>query len=301
MAQPIFDRVELSYELRLLLGERLVTCEQWGSIIDYPLEPYHHSRVARLDKTALHYDGGSDLYGWMNLHGGRNRDGETANMQRVDRFHKYNRGWAHGFAYGAGLGPFTGLIYEGRSFWSRWGAHLGDLEPDGIAENDEAFPIYSNTGAPNEPTEAWIDAYGTLKDALDRIGGFALPEYGHKDIQGDTSCPGPILYDWLLHRDQGGPQMMFCKYGDRNLAVEYWQHRILRINSSLLPVYGADGQYGDETRVAVALLCKTGGAEIGPQEAEQLDALAMRDHQHRQRLVPPRKLTGKAVRLEEVV
>jgi len=295
--------------MRSLLGDRLVTCDQWGSIIDYPLEPAHHGNKGYLDKTALHYDGASDIWAWMDRNGGRNRNGEEANIRRVDRFHKYSRGWAHGFAYGWALGPFTGRIYEARSFWIRWGAHLGDLDDDGIAANDEAAPIYANMGAPNQQIlPAWEDAYNTLQEALNTIAGFDLPEYGHRDIQADTNCPGDFLWEWVHNRPAGGQFPMFVKYGDNNQGVTYWQARILRIDENLLPTWGIDGQYGDEMRAAVALLCGDDGLEIGPVQAEMLDAMVLPDHRHKnrldhkhtddgQRVVAITKMTGKVARV----
>lgn len=67
---------------------------------------------------------------------------------------------------------------------------------------------------------------------------------------------------------------MFCVKGDKGDKVEYWQLRMLRIDPNSLPNYGADADYGGETAAAVAALVPgSDGLQIGPKEAEQLDAL----------------------------
>lgn len=54
--------------------------------------------------------------------------------------------------------------------------------------------------------------------------------------------------------------------------VEYWQRRLLFIDPNALPVWGADGDYGDETASAVtSLIPNSSGDQIGPEEAAFLD------------------------------
>ena len=207
------DRRTMALELRALLGDRLVWEETWGSMVGYSTHnidrcPYgsKHTKNGYLDKIADHYDGSSSVLAVIDRYADP-RDGETYNVRRVDRFHKVSRGWAHGFAYGAAYGPRTGLIYEARSFWVEWGAHRGDMEPDGVSENLEAFPVYWNLGHPDPITEAALDAEGTLRDALYEIAGFRPLPYGHCEVSkvdypsgcGEWTCPGPTI---LAHTQQ---------------------------------------------------------------------------------------------------
>ena len=66
---------------------------------------------------------------------------------------------------------------------------------------------------------------------------------------------------------------MFVKRGDKSRQVAYWQLRLLRLDPNALPGFGADGDYGGETAAAVAAAVPTtDGEQIGPFEAEWLDA-----------------------------
>jgi hypothetical protein len=71
---------------------------------------------------------------------------------------------------------------------------------------------------------------------------------------------------------QIGVQTMFIARGAKGQMVEWWQRKILRINPNLLPLYGADGDYGQEMAAAVALLCGTDGSRINPGDAEVIEA-----------------------------
>ena len=66
---------------------------------------------------------------------------------------------------------------------------------------------------------------------------------------------------------------MFCAKGDKGDKVEYWQLRMLRLGADL-GSWGADGSYGNATKAAVASLVPgSTGEEIGPAEAEHIDAV----------------------------
>lgn len=105
---------------------------------------------------------------------------------------------------------------------------------------------------------------------------------GHQNVPENTHWdPGAVDWDLLLGGD-GLPELpeeeddMFTKLREQGPKVEYWQRRILRIDANALPQWGADGDYGDETAQAVAALVPgSDGKQIGPLEAEALDALVM--------------------------
>lgn len=102
----------------------------------------------------------------------------------------------------------------------------------------DKWTIYAgNWGTPYDPL-AWLDA--TLSD-----------------------IPLPTLED-----------IMFCKKGDgvspnpASPVVKYWQLRLNRLGAGLT----TDGRYGSLTQAAVVAQVGGDGAQIGPDEAEKLDA-----------------------------
>ena len=71
---------------------------------------------------------------------------------------------------------------------------------------------------------------------------------------------------------------MFCSKGDEGPRVEYWQRRLVRLGADITfpggPPEGIDGDYGGAVQAAVAeLVIGSDGLQIGPYEAEMLDAL----------------------------
>jgi hypothetical protein len=63
---------------------------------------------------------------------------------------------------------------------------------------------------------------------------------------------------------------MFTQYGAKGPVVEYWQRVILEVDPSLLPGYGPDGDYGDETAAGVASIIGGDGMQVGPAESVAL-------------------------------
>ena len=71
---------------------------------------------------------------------------------------------------------------------------------------------------------------------------------------------------------------MFIVKGDRGPTVEYWQRRIVRLGGDITypdgPAHGIDAIYGGRMAAAVTVLVDgSDGLQIGPYEAEVLDAL----------------------------
>ena len=106
-----------------------------------------------------------------------------------------------------------------------------------------------------------------------RYGGWSAHQNAPENTHWDAG-----LVDWERLLQGTGEQQeeddMFCAKGDNGAKVEYWQRRILRIDPAALPQFGADADYGNETAGAVQdLVPESDGLQIGPMEAEALDAL----------------------------
>lgn len=96
----------------------------------------------------------------------------------------------------------------------------------------------------------------------------------HKTHMHVSTVSTPTLYDDRRPWQIGEEPTMFVARGSKGPQVEYWQRRLLRINPTILPRFGADGDYGGETVTAVAAICGTDGAKIGPVEADVIEARA---------------------------
>lgn len=82
-----------------------------------------------------------------------------------------------------------------------------------------------------------------------------------------------VFYDGRIETEVS--PTMFIKKGAKGAVVTYWQLRLKRLMPGALPRYGVDGDYGNEVATAVkALVPGSDGQQIGPKEAEVLDALA---------------------------
>lgn len=236
------NRRTAALDLRAALGTRLILHREWGSIMDYEL--IAQTSQVSLEKMAGHWDGGSSVMSKLARHADP-YDGEIAEMRRVDHFHKYGRGWNGGFAYGVGLGPKTGLLYEARSFWYRWGAHPGDEDADGVDNNLEIFPYYIMQGGPDVPTEALKDAHGTLTLALQQIGMTAeIPQLGHRDLYSGF-CPGDLWYAYAVEGQEIDDMNDYIEAVQRSLNAAGFTD----FNGDALVV---DGTFGPKTESAIA-------------------------------------------------
>ncbi len=71
-----------------------------------------------------------------------------------------------------------------------------------------------------------------------------------------------------------GGTSMLCKYGDNGPVVAAMQQLLLKVDPTILPKFGADGDYGDETARAMSILVSGGpGQTYGPAEYAQLAVL----------------------------
>lgn len=93
--------------------------------------------------------------------------------------------------------------------------------------------------------------------------------------------PGPN-YPWRLLFHLIEEDDMFAVKGDRGPTVEYWQRRLVRLGADITfpggPAHGIDSVYGGKVADAVAQYVDgSDGLQIGPYEAEVLDALVSRE------------------------
>ena len=73
------------------------------------------------------------------------------------------------------------------------GATSGDYENDGIRENAEAVAILANLGGDQVPSAAMLGSISRIIELNPHL----RPVIGHRDVKGNTRCPGPILLDWV--------------------------------------------------------------------------------------------------------
>jgi hypothetical protein len=147
------------------------------------------------DGVALHHGGGSDYPAGRLPY---SVEAEKVQLRAWEQYH-LGKGW-RGLAYGWGVGQ-TGTIYRIRG-WAAYGAHTGDVDGDGIANNDEIIPlIFIGSGNHHSLTvEAQAAIVSIRRWVEDQTPACYL--YGHQELKGTaTECPGPKLMDYVTtHR-----------------------------------------------------------------------------------------------------
>lgn len=161
----------------------------WGAEVDYDL--WNDTPIAK-DKVVFHWMGDWSS-NWSALTGAQL-------MWLVESWHLGKR-W-RGFAYGWGIDATTGELFRARGMnW--YGAHLGDLDGDGIPANQEAIPVLflTGVGGPSLSTAAKLTAASLVSELAKRTGRSRLATYGHRDIQllgsgTKTQCPGDSIHQY---------------------------------------------------------------------------------------------------------
>jgi hypothetical protein len=161
----------------------------WGAQVNYDLWTDTYTPD---EGVALHHGGGSDYPAGNPPY---SLEREMTQLRRWEAYH-LNKGW-RGLAYGWAIGQ-TGQVYRARG-WGTYGAHLGDIDGDGISNNKEIIPIIfigsgnhhhlsANAQFQLHNLRAWILTHAPGSDYL----------YGHKEVQTKpTACPGPNLMEYV--------------------------------------------------------------------------------------------------------
>lgn len=145
------------------------------------------------DGIGLHHGGGADYPAHNEPY---SQAKEIAQIRSWEVYH-ISKGW-RGIAYGWAIGQ-TGTVYRLRG-WNRYGAHLGDLDGDGIVNNEEIIPVvFIGSGNHATLSPAAHEAFLALRAWMEVESGHSLPLWGHKEVQTNklTSCPGPLLMDYV--------------------------------------------------------------------------------------------------------
>lgn len=163
----------------------------------------------------VNYDAWKDLYtpddGVVLHHGGSGDypaaqppytvEKEMAQLRTWERFHIEDRGW-RGLAYGWGVGQ-TGTIYRIRG-WGSYGAHQGDIDGDGISNNQELIPlIWIASGVHHQVSPAADAAIQRIRRWILLTAPAARRLMGHQEVQPKTTaCPGPGGMEYVrAHRE----------------------------------------------------------------------------------------------------
>ncbi len=156
----------------------------WGSALQY--DDLSLDGLWVPDKVVVHWGG---LTVPPNTTRGINRL-----FQGWQRYHR-GKGWQD-IAYGAGVGN-DGLTRRLRG-WNHQGATSGDLEGDGIPENSEAFACVWAGGSGGEiSSKAYAAMAGIVANVLEVIDAPIDVVIGHRDVKGNTTCPGNEWWDWV--------------------------------------------------------------------------------------------------------
>jgi len=157
---------------------------EWGASQDYDSWGDTHTPD---DGVALHHGGGSDYPAAQTPY---TPEKEMVLLRSWERYH-LSKGW-RGLAYGWGVGQ-SGTIYRIRG-WNRYGAHLGDIDGDGIANNTEIVPvIWIASGNHHQVSDEADQAIAWLRrNVIEQKSPNAKKLWGHKEVQTNksTACPG---------------------------------------------------------------------------------------------------------------
>lgn len=172
----------------------VVSPQEWGAQVDYDTwdDPFTPD-----DGVALHHGGGGNYLAHLQPYSQAN---EIQQLQQWEGYHLYGKGW-RGLAYGWAVGQ-TGTIYRIRG-WNRYGAHTGDVDGDGIANNDEIVPLlFIGSGSRVRLSPAAQESIEWLRrNVIEVRSPNAKRLYGHQEITQGTTCPGQFGMEYVrAHR-----------------------------------------------------------------------------------------------------
>ena len=164
----------------------IISPAEWGATINYD---DWNDEYTPDEGIALHHGGRLNYVAAQKPY---NQAKEMAKLRQWEQYH-LRKGW-RGLAYGWAIGQ-TGTIYRIRGFNS-YGAHLGDIDGDGISNNEEIIPvIWIASGHQHTPTPEFHESMEWLRKNVIEVRSLrATYLWGHKEVQADvsgTACPGP--------------------------------------------------------------------------------------------------------------
>jgi glycosyl hydrolase family 25 len=153
----------------------------------------------------------------------------------------------------------------------------------GSAISGLRFPwIQSNYGS--NPTGPYATVYQqTVGDGSSRWNGPApMPflQYGSRTDVGDANAfRGDAAAFFAFLTGGSGGSSMLCKFGDKSEIVRALQYQLLSVRPDILPRFGADADYGQETADAVSIVVTGGdGRTYGAQAFATLQTLVAATH-----------------------
>ena len=212
---------------------------EWGAVKDYLA--WNDLWVPK-DKFITHW-GTSKMYSNMNSP----TVAQAADrLRKVEAYH-LSRKW-RGAAYSAAFDN-AGNIFWIRG-WNHNGAHLrADVDEDGISENVEGFAAFWIGGGGNIVSPQAFAAWNRLHDYVSDEMGFALPDYGHKEVQASkTSCPGPVWMARIKATRQGDEWPYLLRAGDKHPRVRILRGMLFALDY-LENVYGGTDEHYTTTVV----------------------------------------------------
>lgn len=236
------------------------------------------------------------------------------------KFHMNTRGWVD-IAYTAGFDDW-GNVYAGRGFGVRTAAN-------GTNDGNGRYYAFCWLGGEGEtPSAKALEALNWLIEEARRDGGAGLDVRPHSSFK-STGCPGNPLRDraeildgktTLPPVDAGtaptptpAPKPTptprpsgVISVGDKGAEVRSWQQDLEKWRPGILRRYGADGDFGQETRAATVAFMRSVGLisstanpdepQVGPKTREAMrKALAKPAFRFRYTQILKRGSTGPAV------
>lgn len=180
-------------------------------------------------------------------------------------YHMNHHGWVD-IAYTAGFDNW-GNVYAGRGYGVRTAAN-------GTNTGNQNYVAFVWLGGGNEqPSDAALDALNWLiQDARRNGAGNAVKPHSFFK---STSCPGNLLRQRVAQLDgksslpgSGGSSTRdYITVGDKGAEVRSWQNDLLKWNSSALPRFGADSDFGGETAEWTVRFYDEVGLRVGDRSA----------------------------------
>ena len=171
----------------------------WGAAVNY--DKWNDLYIPN-EGLALHHGGGGDYSAARSPY---TVTKEAAQLRSWEGYH-LSKQW-RGLAYGWAIGQ-SGTIYRARG-WGIYGAHLGDIDGDGISNNREIIPvIWIASGSHHQMSTQAHEAIEELRVFIEEHNPAASYLWGHQEVQTNkaTVCPGTGGMAYVVeHRNRQKP------------------------------------------------------------------------------------------------